>query len=460
MNEEMRMTTKKTMLLSTLCAASLAFAGCGKSGGGTAGNGASAGPAAGTPSAPAAAAKAKDPVTLTFVIANTVDAAPFNKIFAEYEKKTGNKVEVQALPGGDFDNMMKTRFSTGDFPDLFLMQPGTKQNVKLRASETLRDWSADADVWSRIIPSMKQFQTAADGKIYGVPYGSTGTYGIFYNKSVFKKAAVEPPKNYDDLINIAKKIKGAGITPFYEGVKDGWPTQIFLLTGWVTDVDPAIEADGVKKLETNQLKLADIPQVKELFVKQKQLKDLGLYQSNLMAGTYDELQSKLGDGSVAMAFMIDGIIPQLEKKFGKPFVADNVGWFPFPSATDAGTALITPPNQLMVPTKAKHAAEAADLVKFMLAPDMVSLFYQTSPGIPIFQNASSDLYPAQQAVKGYIDAGKATINIQNRLTPTFADLQKTMQTFFLDGDADKAVKEFSANYEKDGKAKRLPGFDQ
>ncbi|WJH37470.1 extracellular solute-binding protein [Paenibacillus sp. CC-CFT747] len=215
---------------------------------------------------------------------------------------------------------------------------------------------------------------------------------------------------------------------------------------------------GVQKLENNQMKLADIPELKDLFMKQKQIKDLGLYQNNVLAGTYDEMQNLMGDGKVAMAFMLDGIIPQLEKKFGKPFVTDKLGFFPFPSNTDAGTALMTPPNQLMIPTKAKHAAEAADLIRFMISPEMVNLYYQTQPGIPIFQNATSDLYPVQKTVKEFIDAGKAKVNVQNRLTPTFADFQKTLQTFFIDGDVDKALKEFSSNYEKDGKAKLLPGF--
>lgn len=401
----------------------------------------------------------KEPVTLTFVIANTIDVTPFNKIFEEYTKQTGNKIELQALPGGDFDNMIKTRFSTGDFPDLFLMQPGTKQNIKLRAEETLVEWAGEADVWSRIIPSMKEFQTTANNEIYGVPFGATGMMGIYYNKDVFEKVGVQPPTNYANLIEIAKTVKAAGITPFYEGVKDGWPPQIFYLTGWVTNVDPAIGDEGVQKLDKNELKLADIPAVKDLFMKQKEIKDLGLFQDNVLAGTFDEMQNGLGEGTVAMAFQLDGIIPQLEKKFSKEFVTDHIGFFPFPSATDIGTALITPPNQLMVPTKVKHAAEAQELIKFMISPEMVNLYYATQPGIPIFEDATSNLYPVQQTVKDLIDAGKAKVNVQNRLSPTFADLQKTLQTLFINGDVDAALKEFSDNYEKDGKSKRLPGFE-
>lgn len=452
------MRNMKTVTLSASIAAVMALTACGTGDG----NSGSSTPAAASPGATTAASTPapakKDPVTLTFAIANTVDATPFNKIFKEFETKTGNKVELQALPGGDFDNMMKTRFSTGDFPDLFLMQPGPKQYVKLRASETLREWSGDQAVWDRIIPTMKEFQADVNKKIYGVPFGATGMMGIYYNKDVFTKAGIQPPKNYADMIEGAKKIKAAGVTPFYEGVKDGWPPQVFYFTGWVSNVDPAIGDAGVQNLEKNALKLADIPALKDLFAKQKELKDLGLIQSNPLAGTFDELQNLMGEGKVGMAFMLDGIIPQLEKKFGKEFVTSKIGFFPFPSAADAGTAMITPPNQLMIPNKAKNADVAAELVKFMISPEMVDLYYQTSPGIPIFQGAKSSLYPVQQTVKDLIDANKAKINVQNRLTPTFADFQKTLQTFFIDGDVDKALKEFSANYEKDGKAKLLDGF--
>ncbi|MBB6735957.1 ABC transporter substrate-binding protein [Cohnella zeiphila] len=454
---------KKTSKISLAAALGLAATSLAACGGGNGNDGANAGasssaaPPASASASASASTKAKDPVTLTFLISNTEDTAPFTKIFDAYEKQTGNKVELQSLPGGDYDNLLMTRFSTGDLPDLFLMQPGTKQYVKLRADETLHEWSGESGVWDNVIDTIKQAQVQ-DGKIYGVPYGSTGMYGVFYNKDVFAKVGVQPPKNYQDLLDIAEKIKAAGITPFYEGVKDGWPAQVFYLSGWVTEVDPAIGPDGAEKLNANQLKLADIPQVKDLFVKQKELKDKGLLQKSVLAGTYDELQNEMGEGKVAMAFMLDGILSQMEKKFGKDFVQNSLGYFPFPSDTDAGTAMITPPNQLMVPEKAKHRDAAIDLVKFMLQPDNVNSFYAEHPGIPIFKGATSTLYPAQEDVKKFIDEGKSQINIQNRLTASFVDFAKTLQNFFIDGDVDKALNEFSTNYQKDGKAKLLPGF--
>lgn len=401
----------------------------------------------------------KDPVTLTFLIPNTDDVTPYNEIFSEFEKQTGNKVEVQALPGGDYDNMLKTRFSTGDFPDVFLMQPGTKQYVKLRADETLTEWSKEAGVWDNVIESIADFQKTPEGLAYGVPFGKTGQMGVFYNKDVFTKAGVEPPKNYADLIEIAKKIKAAGVTPFYEAVKEGWPTQIFYLSGWVSQVDQAIGAEGVQKLNVNEMKLSDIAELKDLFTKAKELKGLDLFQKNALSGTYDEMQNEFGDGKIGMIFMLDGVLPQLEKKFGKEFLTDKVGFFPFPSATDAGTAMITPPNQLMVPSKAKHLEQAKELVKFMISQESINKFYASQPGIPIFKGATSEMYPVQQTVQGFIDAGKSTVNVQNRLTASFLDLGKTLQNFHIDGDVDKAINEMAKNYIKDGNSKRLTGFE-
>ncbi|QMV42836.1 ABC transporter substrate-binding protein [Cohnella cholangitidis] len=452
---------KAIYLLLTVMLVALSLTACGgnKKENASPSSGASESASASSPAASPSAEPKKDPVTLTFLIPNTDDVTPYNKIFAEFQKQTGNKVEVQALPGGDYDNMLKTRFSTGDFPDVFLMQPGTKQYVKLRADETLYEWSKEAGVWDNIIESIAEFQKTPEGLAYGVPFGKTGQMGVFYNKDVFAKAGVEPPKNYADFIEIAQKIKAAGVTPFYEAVKEGWPTQIFYLSGWVSQVDQAVGAEGVQKLNVNGMKLSDIAELKDLFAKSKELKALDLFQKNALSGTYDEMQNEFGDGKVGMIFMLDGVLPQLEKKFGKEFLTDKVGFFPFPSATDAGTAMITPPNQLMVPSKAKHLEQAKELVKFMLSQESINTFYASQPGIPIFKGATSEMYPVQQTVQGFIDAGKSTVNVQNRLTASFLDLGKTLQNFHIDGDVDKAINEMAANYIKDGKSKRLTGFE-
>jgi raffinose/stachyose/melibiose transport system substrate-binding protein len=84
--------------------------------------------------------KAKAPVTVIFVLKNTTSTPPFEEIFSNFKDKTGNEVEIQALPAGEeYGQLMMTRFATNDYPDVFEMDPGTKQYIKFRASETLYD---------------------------------------------------------------------------------------------------------------------------------------------------------------------------------------------------------------------------------------------------------------------------------------------------------------------------------
>ena len=49
--------------------------------------------------------------------------------------------------------------------------------------------------------------------------------GVMYNKDVFTKVGVQPPKNYADFLAICDKIKKAGITPIYEAGKTGGPCR-------------------------------------------------------------------------------------------------------------------------------------------------------------------------------------------------------------------------------------------
>jgi raffinose/stachyose/melibiose transport system substrate-binding protein len=399
----------------------------------------------------------KGPVTVTFVLKNTTQTAPYEAIFAGFKAKTGNTVEIQALPAGEeYGTLMTTRFATKDYPDAFEMDPGTKQYIKFRAPETLVDWTSDA-IMARVADSTREFQTL-DGKIYGVPWGATGSFGIYFNKDVFARLGVTAPKTYAEFLDICKKAKAAGVIPVYEAVKTGWPPQIFSLAGWVTYVDPAIGDAGVLKLERNELRLNEIPALKTVLQRQLQLKTLGYYQDNVLAGTYEEQQELFGQGKAAMIFQLTGILPLLQKKFGDDFVNNKVGWFAMPGDTAEGVACLLPAGQILVPRDKPNRAVTMDLVRFMTEKAQLDTWYKANPGVPVYKEAASTLYPAQADSLKLVQAGKARINVQNRLSSSFTDYPKILQQMFTDGDVDAALKLLDENYRKTGKARQLPGF--
>ncbi len=402
-------------------------------------------------------AKAEAPVTIIFVLKSTTITDPFEQIFANFERTTGNKVEIQALPAGEeYGRLMLTRFATNDYPDVFQMDPGTKQYVKFRASETLYEWTDDPIV-DKLTDSMREFQTLA-GRIYGIPWGSTGNLGVYYNKDVFGAVGVDIPKNYQEFLTVCEKAKAAGYTPVYEAVKTGWPAQIYSLAGWVSYVDQEIGDQGVLRLEKNELRLNQIPALKKVLEKQLALKNLGYYQNNLLAGTYEEQQDQFGNGKVAMIFQGAWVLNLLQQKFGDEFVNNKVGWFPLPGENNPGIACLYAAGQLLVPKLTKNVDTAVELVRFMTEKESLDIEYRANPGIPVYNDAESDLFPAQEEVFQMVQAGKAKINVQNRLSSSFTDYPKILQQMFIDGDVEAALDQLDENYRRTGKARQLPGF--
>ena len=301
------------------------------------------------------------------------------------------------------------------------------------------------------------FQTL-DDKIYGIPWGSTGSMGVYYNKAIFKALGVGLPNNWAEFVNILKAAKAAGYIPLYDAVKTGWPLQVFSLSGWTSFVDPAIGDAGVRRLEKNELRLNAIPALADLLKRQYDLMKAGYTQDNVLSGTYEEQQELFGQGKVAMVTQIPAMLSALEMKFGKQFVVDNVGWFPMPSDKDKGVAMLSPAGQILVPRLTRNVKEAVELVRFMTEKANVDLLYKVAPGIPVYTEAASTLYPAQADVLAYVKAGKAKINVQNRLSSSFTDYPKILQALYIDGKVQPALDLLDENYRKTGKARALPGF--
>lgn len=396
------------------------------------------------------------PSSLTVVVPNTTILEPLEKIFAKYTAETGIKVEIQALPSGEeYGRLLQTRFATKDYPDLFTMDPGTKQYTKFGVDRLL-EMTGDP-LFENVLDASLHFQLY-QGKLYGAPWGGTGTYGVYYNIDVFKAIGSDVPKNYADFLSILKKAKSAGYIPIYEAAKTEWPLQVFPLIAWPSFVDPAIGDEAVQKLEKNELRLNDIAALKDVFSRYVALKDAGLFQNGYQAGTYDEQMELLATGKVAVAFQISNFIPSLIAKFGEKYVSEKIGWFPMPSDTDSGVAMLTPASQILVPKDGKNTKYAMDLVRFMTKTDNQQIYFAYNAGIPVYKGVQKELLPYEKKVLEYDQMGKAKINIQNRLSSSFTDFPKILQNLLINGDVKAAANQMDENYRKTGNARALPGF--
>lgn len=153
---------------------------------------------------------------------------PIEKSVRRFEAANpGVKVVISTYANDPYKTKLKTVSGT-DFPDVFHSWGGGWLKSFVDAG-LVADISADADaVSSQLNPTMVNL-SGFNGKVYGVPYTGGGTI-LFYNKALFARFNLQPPKTFADLENICQTLLANNITPFALANKTKWPgAQHFVL---------------------------------------------------------------------------------------------------------------------------------------------------------------------------------------------------------------------------------------
>ncbi len=140
-------------------------------------------------------------------------------------------IEIEQRPGGgEGDNIVKTRLATGEMTDVFLYNSGSLlQALKPeqhagRTSATYRrrqKSTTASSPWSR-----------ADGKVYGVPFGTAMAGGILYNRKIYQNLGLPVPKSWAEFMANNEKIKAAGKVAVAQTYRDTWTSQLFVLADY------------------------------------------------------------------------------------------------------------------------------------------------------------------------------------------------------------------------------------
>jgi multiple sugar transport system substrate-binding protein len=76
--------------------------------------------------------------------------------------------------------------------------------------------------WSDKITTSARSAAEVSGQVYGLPIHYYN-WGIYYNKSLFRQHALAIPENWEQFIDVCKKLKSLGLTPITMGSKETWP---------------------------------------------------------------------------------------------------------------------------------------------------------------------------------------------------------------------------------------------
>ncbi|MFC5650175.1 ABC transporter substrate-binding protein [Paenibacillus solisilvae] len=125
----------------------------------------------------------------------------------------GIKVEVLPTPLADYNTKINSLISINQAPDVFMS--GNDTELISGKNGQLYDWTSQMEsdktffdnFYPGIIPNW-----LVDGKLYGIP-GLMNSYGVFYNKKMFKDAGLAEPKTgwtYAEMMEDAQKLSKKG----------------------------------------------------------------------------------------------------------------------------------------------------------------------------------------------------------------------------------------------------------
>lgn len=306
---------------------------------------------------------AKEKAVLDFW--SLADPEKLEDLVAEFNTKYPN-IQIKLTTYGDpaITEALNAAAASGTGPDLFRNWGGELQYALVRAG-FVADISNSRQKYKwadRVIPSALGLSTY-NGKLYGVPF-SYNCMTAFYRKDIFDRFALKPPKTYNELLEINKKLKAGGVTPFATAGKFGWHPAIFMDALFEKYAGAQLH-DKLNRMEVSWNSKAIIDSYAEV----KRWVDNGWFNENFISLSPDEVFMPIFKGDVAMIYQGVWIEPAIVQAGLDLNLFDT---FAFPFETGRLDCWI---DQYAVGAKSKHPDQALQFIDYVLNLDIASRYY-------------------------------------------------------------------------------------
>lgn len=442
---------RKSTPLLVLLAVLLVLAGCGN-------NGAENGSDAGTDSGDGGS-QGKG-VTLTIEAGQAMmnnNPYVFNEEnIKKFEEETGIKVDVILTPDNQVKNVLQTKLTTGETPDLIVFNKVSAEN-ELRTMDNMLDLSNEPWVERLTDPDSLR---APDGNIYGfVMHRPLDAQIVVYNKKIFDDLNLTPPTSYDEFLEVCEALLEAGITPIYAPFKDAWTAQIWPAAsfGYIAqEVKPGLW----DQINAGEVKFSEVPEFEEVLNKYYALYEKGYITNTALSDEYNMAPNVFSNGQAAMMIMGDWFITDMASK--DPDL--ELDFFPIPAFND--TELMISQGQLggmiHIPKAAKHPEEAKQFIDFMSQPEQIARAQSDLPFLPSVKDADMpDLNPMQQRIYDeYVQTNKTVVEMNAYMKVDLTELWKYYQDMFAGVKTPKEVLEaWDQKFAELMTAAGYPGFE-
>lgn len=287
------------------------------------------------------------------------------------------KIKVEMVPWDNALQQLTTDIAGGNAPDLAII--GTRwlvDFVKNDAVEPLDDRLADGT--GGIFFETFLSPGRLDGKVYGLPIAASAR-ALYYNKDIFTKAGVEPPKTWDDLHAAAQKISALGDGTYGLALQGKEiETDVYFYYAMWSHGGSILTPDGKSGLASDAaVKAATL---------YKQMIDDGSTQKGVTTFSRENAQDLFKAGKAGMVMTAPFLANQIKSEGQKI----NYGIIPVPSG-DAGKNFTYGVTDSFVMFKTSQNKDAAwAFTKFVFQPEWRIRFTSGEGFLPTTKEEAAD----------------------------------------------------------------------
>lgn len=141
---------------------------------------------------------------LRFAIWDLEQKPGFEEIATEFNRENSDiEVVIEVTPYKNYFTTLDTAAQADNLPDIFTIN--APNFLKYQEGGKLMDLSECNIDLNEFNPAVTEIYKV-NSKIYALPR-DFDAIGMFYNKTLFNELGLEVPKNYNELIEVAKKLK-------------------------------------------------------------------------------------------------------------------------------------------------------------------------------------------------------------------------------------------------------------
>jgi raffinose/stachyose/melibiose transport system substrate-binding protein len=342
----------------------------------------------------------KSNATYWFLSGQPQQAIRENSVKAFNAKSTTGKISYTEFQNDAYKTKIKTALGAGQAPTIIWGWGGggLKSYVQANQVDDLTSWfGQNSDVKDRLFPAAFGAATV-DGKIYAMPCEAVQPIILYYNKKVLDKVGVDPPKSWQDILDIVPKINAKGVAPFSLGGQSRWTNMMWLEFLFDRIGGPEVFQavfDAKPNAWSNPAAIQGLTECQKLIKANGFIKG---FQSITADSNAD--QALLYTGKAAMMLHGSWTYGNMKASGGDFVTGGHLGWMNFPpydgGKGDPSDTVGNPGQYLSVSSKASDAQKkiALDYFKTGVLADAEVAGWIKTGNVPIVKSASSQLSSA------------------------------------------------------------------